>query len=109
VADTNTPRPVRRHLLGTLCDAGLHDWQPPLARYSPPGEPPPTHVCADCGKVPVMIRTYLDSFDPDNPDGLRVECYEHVPDPAESARIKAFVADGNALWAAYHAAMDRRG
>jgi hypothetical protein len=56
-----------------------------------------------------MIRTYLDSFDPDNPDGLRVECYEHVPDPAESARIKAFVADGNALWAAYHAAMDRRG
>jgi hypothetical protein len=49
VADS-APRPVRRKLLGTLCDAGLHDWQPPLHLRPPPGETP-VYVCADCGKV----------------------------------------------------------
>jgi hypothetical protein len=51
VADTDTtPRPVRRHLLGTLCDAGLHDWQPPVKIHWRPDETE-SHVCVDCGKV----------------------------------------------------------
>jgi hypothetical protein len=50
VADTDTQRPVRRHLLGTLCDAGLHDWQPPV-RHHPPRDETTVYVCADCGKV----------------------------------------------------------